>query len=104
MQPIDSTMAATSERERLGNLVTSRGKPYVFLPWVLSGILVSWVFAGPGRCARAPGGRHWPLLSGVGRPSQPNISGLWPSKYRPNGSHERVPESRARGCCRTLRL
>jgi hypothetical protein len=40
----------------------------VFLPWVLPGILVSWVFAGQGRWCRAPGGRRWSSLATVERP------------------------------------
>ncbi|REE61511.1 hypothetical protein BX257_4091 [Streptomyces sp. 3212.3] len=40
----------------------------VFLPWVLSGISGSWVFAGQGHWARGSGGRHWSLPSDLGRP------------------------------------
>ena len=44
---------------------------FFFLPWVLSGILVSWLFAGPGRGhvrLVVVVGRSWPLPSGLGRP------------------------------------
>jgi hypothetical protein len=34
----------------------------VFLPWVLPGILVSWVFAGQAQWDRAPGGRRRPVV------------------------------------------
>ncbi len=40
----------------------------VFLPWVFSGILVSWVFAGQGWWGRAPGGRRWSSLATVEHP------------------------------------
>lgn len=43
-------------------------QPYFFLPWVLPGILVSWVFAGQVRWARAPSGRRWSSLATVERP------------------------------------
>lgn len=42
--------------------------PSFFLPWVLPGILVSWVFAGRGWWARAPGGRCWSSLATGERP------------------------------------
>lgn len=31
---------------------------HVFFPWVLPGILVSWVVVGRGHLTRAPGGRR----------------------------------------------
>lgn len=36
---------------------------HVFLPWVLPGILVSWVFAGQGDVSEHPRGRHWSSLA-----------------------------------------
>lgn len=41
---------------------------HFFLPWVLSGILVSRVFAAQGPWARAPGNRRWSSLATVERP------------------------------------
>jgi hypothetical protein len=41
---------------------------YFFFPWVLSGILVSWGFAGQGGVHERPSGRHWSSLATVERP------------------------------------
>ncbi|MGW2444973.1 DUF5958 family protein [Streptomyces sp. NPDC001675] len=52
----------------------------VFLPWVLPGILMSWVFPAQERWARAPGGRRWSSLATVERPrtaqGRPSIGAL----------------------------
>lgn len=39
-----------------------------FLPWVLPGMLVSWVFPGKGGVHERPLGRHWSSLAAVERP------------------------------------
>jgi hypothetical protein len=78
--PSAITTAAVNENAPPRAVCAGRGHDhagYFFLPWVLSGILVSWVFAGQGRWARASGGRRWSLLATVeqrrtaqGRPRQ----------------------------------
>lgn len=62
-----------AENPQPGGLIAGA---YFFLPWVLPGILVSWVFAGQEWWDRAPGGRRWSSLAAVvgprtaqGRPS-----------------------------------
>jgi hypothetical protein len=59
---------------------------YFFLPWVLPGILVSWVFAGQGRWVRVPGGRRWSSLATVERPrtaqGRPSDGGAVPLLHR----------------------
>lgn len=60
---------------------------YLFLPWVLSGILVRWVFAGQERWARSPGGRRLSSLATVERPrtaqGRPDVAG--PGRARSPG-------------------
>lgn len=49
-------------------MICDRLPTCVFLPWVLSGILVSCVFAGPSSAPPLVSGRHWLLSATAERP------------------------------------
>lgn len=63
--PKPSKSPPPAAKPQVGGLMASR---YFLLPWVLSGILVSWVVADQRRWARAPGRRRWSSLATAERP------------------------------------
>lgn len=65
--PLSRAVCAVQGRARKRYLFL----PYFFLPWVLSGILVSWVFAAQGGCSVRLSGRHWSSLVPVEQPRTP---------------------------------